>query len=67
VIPFHTSIQLNGKTSVTHKCDMADPALISVALGIVAKKALETLAGKVSEEVWKKLQGAQRRKPLRKP
>jgi len=36
---------------------MADPALISIALVIVAKKALETLAGKVSEEVWKKLQG----------
>jgi hypothetical protein len=36
---------------------MADPALISVAQGIVAKKALETLAGKVSEEVWRKLHG----------
>lgn len=36
---------------------MADPTLISVALGIVATKTLETLAGKVSEEVWKKLQG----------
>jgi hypothetical protein len=36
---------------------MADPTLISVVLGIVAKKSLETLAGKVSEEVWKKLQG----------
>jgi hypothetical protein len=36
---------------------MPDPLTVSAVLLLVAKKALETLAGKVSEELLKKLQG----------
>jgi hypothetical protein len=35
----------------------ADPLTISAVLALVTKEALEALAGKVSEELWKKLQG----------
>ena len=44
---------------------MADPITVGVVLGWASKKIIETLAGKVTEQTWLRLQGDTAHKALK--